>query len=93
LNTHETTGPSYTLKKKSRGTRKGSLDKIVLYSDVFPTAIWRFLMLPNYNQSKNLGPLIVTAISFAIFIGGYAIPVFQQFGEMRVQKKIKPLMD
>lgn len=50
-------------------------------------------MLPNYNQGENLGPLIVTAISFAMIIGGYAILVFQPFGEKWEQKKIKQLLD
>ncbi|MGK0372154.1 MAG: hypothetical protein ACJAW1_002403 [Glaciecola sp.] len=60
---------------------------------IFLIAIWLFLMLPNYNQGDNLGPLIVTAISFAIIIGANAILVFQPLGEKWEQKKIKQLMD
>lgn len=94
LNTQETSGSISTLEKnKSLALEKVRSIKQFYILTFFLIAIWLFFMLPNYNQGENLGPLIVTAISFAIIIGGYAISVFQPFGEKWEQKKIKQVLD
>jgi transcriptional regulator with XRE-family HTH domain len=94
LNTQEESVPPFALEnKKALALEKVRSIKYFYILTFFLVAIWLFLMLPNYNQGENLGPLIVTAISFAIIIGGYAILVFQPFGEKWEQKKIKQFMD
>jgi transcriptional regulator with XRE-family HTH domain len=94
LDTQETSRPLSALEKKRALAlaKVGSIKQFYILT-IFLIAIWLFLMLPNYNQGDNLGPLIVTAISFAIVIGANAILVFQPLGEKWEQKKIKQLMD
>lgn len=94
LNAQELSEPPPTLeKKKALALEKVHSIKYFYILTFFLVATWLLLMLPNYNQGENLGPLIVTAISFAMIIGGYAILVFQPFGEKWEQKKIKQLLD
>ena len=58
----------------------------------FLVMIFLLFYLPNYNDGENLGPLIVTFISFVVLIGVYAFQVFQPFGEKWEQQKIKKIL-
>ena len=49
-------------------------------------------MLPNYNGGENLGPLVVSFLSFAAMIALYAYIVFEPFGEKWEQDKAAKIL-
>ena len=58
----------------------------------FLIAVFLFFMVPNFNGGENLGPLIVMFLSFAVLIGGYALYVFEPFGENWEQEKASRIL-
>ena len=59
----------------------------------FLIAVFVFLMVPNYNEGENLGPLIVVFLSFGALIGAYAFIVFQPFGEAWEKEKVSQILN
>jgi transcriptional regulator with XRE-family HTH domain len=58
----------------------------------FLAANFLLFMLPSYNDGENLGPLVAVFVSFSAMIIGYAIYVFQPFGEDWEKRKVSQLL-
>ncbi len=59
----------------------------------FLITVFVAFMLPNYNGGENTGPLIVVFISFGMLIAGFAIYVFEPFGENWEKAKVSKLVE
>jgi predicted membrane chloride channel (bestrophin family) len=80
-------------KQKSLAKEKVQSIKSFYITLAASLGLFIFIFLPNYDQGKNLEPLIVLAIAFALMLGFYANAVFQPFGDKWEQKKIKQMLN
>jgi transcriptional regulator with XRE-family HTH domain len=89
----EMTIPPDLEKQKSLAKEKVQSIKSFYITLAASLGLFIFIFLPNYDQGKNLEPLIVLAIAFALMLGFYANAVFQPFGDKWEQKKIKQMLN
>lgn len=71
---------------------KAKLIKYFYAFTAYLIAMFLLFILPNYNDGENTGPLVVVFLSFSVMIAGFALYVFQPFGESWENKKAKQLL-
>jgi transcriptional regulator with XRE-family HTH domain len=77
---------------KTKALEKAKSIKYFYIFSAFLIVTFMLFMLPNYNGGENLGPLVVSFLSFAAMIALYAYIVFEPFGEKWEQDKAAKIL-